>query len=236
MTGISVKYMQNKEPTRRGDTRERLIVAAERLFGEHGVHCVTLKQINEAAGQRNESALHYHFGSKTSLLEAIFEHRVKAIDERRVAYVEEMMRRGEEHDLRAIVTATFLPMAELLDTEEGVRFVRFLAQMLNDPEIDLPTIALRSEFAGIRQTASLLTAALGDLPPDIAVQRQRLLVEITVSSLAIWTRHHGAASDVTARALFLGNLFDSIVGFLTAPVSAETLNALKRATKKKDKK
>lgn len=236
MTDISVKYMQQKDTTRRGDTRERLILAAEKLFGEHGIHGVTLKQINEAAGQRNESALHYHFGSKASLLEAIFEHRVRVIDERRVAYLDEVMRKGEEHDLRAVVIATFLPMAELLDTEEGVRFVRFLAQALNDPEIDLPSLALRSEFAGIRHTASLLTASLGDLPPEIAIQRQRFLVEMIVSSLAIWTRHHGAASDVAARTLFLANLFDSIVGFLTAPVSAETLNALKRATKKKDRK
>lgn len=170
------------------------------------------------------------------MLEAILEHRVKAIDERRVAYLDELMRKSGEHDLRAVVSATFLPMAELLDSEEGVRFVRFLAQVLNEPEIDLPAIALRSDFAGIRQTASLLTAALGDLPPEIAIQRQRFLVEMTVSSLAIWTRHHGAATDTVARALFLANLFDSIVGFLTAPVSTETLAALKRATKKKDRK
>lgn len=236
MGDISMKNMQQKETTRRGDTRERLILAAEKLFGEHGIHGVTLKQINEAAGQRNESALHYHFGSKASLLEAILEHRVEAIDERRVVYLDELMRKGGEHDLRAVVSASFLPMAELLDTEEGVRFVRFLAQVLNDPEIDLPTIALRSAFAGIRQTASLLTAALGDLPPEIAIQRQRFLVEMTVSSFAIWTRHHEAAADTAARALFLANLFDSAVGFLTAPVSAETLTALKRATKKKDRK
>ncbi len=31
--------------------------AAERLFGERGLHAVTLKEINAAAGQRNESAL-----------------------------------------------------------------------------------------------------------------------------------------------------------------------------------
>ncbi len=228
--------MQQKETIRRGDTRERLILAAETLFGEHGIHGVTLKQINEAAGQRNESALHYHFGSKASLLEAILEHRVKEIDQRRVAYLDELVRNGGEHDLRAVVSATFLPMAELLDTEEGVRFVRFLAQVLNDPEIDLPTIALRSDFAGIRQTASLLTAALGDLPPEIAIQRQRFLVEMTVSSLAIWTRHHGASADTAVRTLFLANLFDSIVGFLTAPISTETLAALKRVMKKKDRK
>ncbi len=227
--------MQQKEPTttRRGETRTRLILAAEKLFGERGIHGVTLKEINEAAGQRNESALHYHFGSKTALLEAILVYRAKAIDERRVAYLSELLNEGREGDLRAVVSASFLPMVELLETEDGVRFVRFLAQMLNDPDIDLPGIALRSDLGGILQTNSLISAALGDLPPEIAIQRQRFLVEMAVSSLAIWTRHHDGTGEAAARALFVANLFDSIVGFLKAPVSAQTLDALKRVSKKK---
>ncbi|MBO6636066.1 helix-turn-helix domain-containing protein [Parvibaculum sp.] len=46
-----------EKPGKRGDTRARLMEAAERLFGEHGLHAVTLKEINAAAGQRNEPAL-----------------------------------------------------------------------------------------------------------------------------------------------------------------------------------
>ena len=52
-------------------TRERLIVAAERLFAEHGFDGVTLKQITAEAGQRNASALQYHFGSRVDLVRAI---------------------------------------------------------------------------------------------------------------------------------------------------------------------
>lgn len=225
--------MQKETTSRRGETRTRLILAAERLFGERGIHGVTLKEINEAAGQRNESALHYHFGSKTALLEAILIYRAKAIDERRVIYLDELMKRGGERDLRSVVSASFLPMVELLETEDGVRFVRFLAQMLNDPDVDLPSIALRSDLGGILRTNALITAALGDLPPEIAVQRQRFLIEMAVGSLAIWTRHHDGPGEAPARALFVANLFDSIVGFLTAPVSPETLDALKRVSKKK---
>ena len=45
-------------------TREELILAAERLFSEFGIDAVSLRQINAAAGQRNSSAAHYQFGSK----------------------------------------------------------------------------------------------------------------------------------------------------------------------------
>ena len=51
-------------------TREELILAAERLFSEFGIDAVSLRQINAAAGQRNSSAAHYHFGSKDALIAA----------------------------------------------------------------------------------------------------------------------------------------------------------------------
>ena len=142
--------------SRRGDTRARLMAAAERLFGERGLHGVTLKEINAAAGQRNESALHYHFGSKKRLVEAILDARVGAIDKRRAERIEALVAAGGAGDLPAILRATFEPLTSLLDTGEGVRFVRFAAQVLNDPDFDLPTVALRSGFEGISRANALI--------------------------------------------------------------------------------
>ena len=65
------------------DTRMRLILAAEQLFAENGIEGVSLRQVNVAAGQKNASATHYHFGSKDALIEAIFSHRMEAINARR---------------------------------------------------------------------------------------------------------------------------------------------------------
>lgn len=219
------------KPVRRGDTRCRLMQAAERLFGERGLHAVTLKEINAAAGQRNESALHYHFGSKTRLVQAIFADRAAAIDRVRVERVESLIGSGREHDLNAILRATFEPLTELLDTEEGIRFVRFAAQVLSDPDFDLPTVALRSGFEGINRANGLIIAALGDLPPEIAIQRQRLMIEMALTSLALWTRRADAVENHAARAFFVSSLFDAMAGAMRAPVSEETLAALKLATK-----
>ncbi|MDO9125715.1 MAG: helix-turn-helix domain-containing protein, partial [Parvibaculum sp.] len=217
--------------SRRGDTRARLMEAAERLFGERGLHAVTLKEINVAAGQRNESALHYHFGSKQRLVQAILDARVGAIDKRRAARIDALLEAGGADDLHAILRATFEPLTGLLDTEEGVRFVRFAAQVLNDPDFDLPTVALRSGFQGISRANALIISVLADLPPEIAVQRQRLMVEMALTSLAIWTRRGDATTNAAARAFFVASLFDALAGALTAPVSEQTLAALKEASK-----
>jgi AcrR family transcriptional regulator len=178
---------------KRGDTRARLMEAAERLFGERGLHAVTLKEINAAAGQRNESALHYHFGSKARLVDAILNTRVAAIDRVRVQRVEALVGSGREGDIAEILRATFEPLTGLLDTEEGVRFVRFAAQVLNDPD--------------------------------------RLLVEMVLTSLAIWTRRPDAMTNDAARSFFVSSLFDAMAGALTAPVSEETLAALRETLK-----
>lgn len=220
----------------RGDTRLRLITAAEKLFGERGIHAVTLKDINSAAGQRNESALHYHFGSKPALVEAILTLRTRDIDQKRMELVDALLASGQEKDLNAILKAMFLPMMELLGSEKGVRFIRFLAQVLNDPDFDLPDMALRGSLPGVIKANGLLVAALGDITPEIAIQRQRFIVEMGVSSLAIWSRHHDSVNEVAARELFISNLLDSIAGFLTAPVSEETLDLLKKSIRRKEKK
>ena len=49
-------------------TKTRLIRAAERLFAENGLGAVSVRDITRAAGAKNESALHYHFGSKEALI------------------------------------------------------------------------------------------------------------------------------------------------------------------------
>ena len=53
------------------DTRERLLDSAQHLFAREGIHQVPLKRIVQHAGQRNASALHYHYGDRDGLLHAI---------------------------------------------------------------------------------------------------------------------------------------------------------------------
>src|SRR5271169_2295413 len=62
---------------RAGSTREAILTAAERLFAEHGVYAVSNRQVSEAAGQGNNAAVGYHFGTKADLVRAIeTKHRI----------------------------------------------------------------------------------------------------------------------------------------------------------------
>ncbi len=66
------------------DTRTKLILVAERLFGKKGIDAVPLREIVVAAGQRNASALSYHIGGREELILAILGFRRAIVRGRRV--------------------------------------------------------------------------------------------------------------------------------------------------------
>jgi AcrR family transcriptional regulator len=64
----------------KADIRERLLLVAIKLFSEKGVEAVSMRAINTAAGTKNKSAVHYHFGNKSGILKAIFEWVGKQVE------------------------------------------------------------------------------------------------------------------------------------------------------------
>ncbi|MDQ4115373.1 MAG: TetR family transcriptional regulator, partial [Actinomycetota bacterium] len=66
------------------DTRTKIVLAAERLFAERGMAAVPLRDIVAAAGQRNASAIQYHFGPRPDLVTAVFQYRMGQVNERRL--------------------------------------------------------------------------------------------------------------------------------------------------------
>ena len=61
--------------TRSDATKRGLMGAAERLIADKGIENVTIRQIVSAAGQKNQSALQYHFQSMQGLIEALRNER-----------------------------------------------------------------------------------------------------------------------------------------------------------------
>ncbi|MBL7502698.1 TetR/AcrR family transcriptional regulator [Frankia sp. CNm7] len=59
-------------------TRKILLETAERLFAEHGIATVPLRDVAVAAGQRNNTAVQYYFGDRESLLREITSYRAEA--------------------------------------------------------------------------------------------------------------------------------------------------------------
>jgi AcrR family transcriptional regulator len=76
-----------------------LLDAAVLLFAERGLRGASLREINEAAGQRNTNALHYHFGDRDGLIRALTARHTAALGDRVRQLYEECTTEGTTEDL-----------------------------------------------------------------------------------------------------------------------------------------
>ena len=92
-------------------TKERLLREAERLFATRGVFRVKVGDIVEAAGQRNVSALSYHFGGRQDVLTAILLRHGTPLDEERGRLVAQLV---DDPSTRDLVGALLVPYGSKL--------------------------------------------------------------------------------------------------------------------------
>ncbi|MFN8024805.1 MAG: TetR family transcriptional regulator [Acidimicrobiia bacterium] len=204
--------------------REAMVLAAERLFGERGIEAVSLREVGAAAGQRNNSAAQYHFGSREGLVDAIFEYRMGAIDLRRRELLTELDASGRGHNRRALLEAVLLPLAAELGAADGVSwYARFLQQVAFEPGFDVFAGPLREVTGALTVVSERLLAQLTDVPAELRGQRVRLTFRYFVHSLADRERALGAGTATSATTpLLVSDLVDTGEALLTAPVSPDT--------------
>jgi len=218
------------QKTAGADTREALILAAERLIAEYGIDGVSLRQINTEAGQRNSSAAHYHFGSKDALIHSIYEHRLGNVNLRRQRMLDALRADGQESDVRRIIEAIVRPIVdEIEDSEGGSFYIRFLAQAMGSPRSNARDYWKTIMMDAAATAYAMLGAALPDVGTAIIGQRFGLMWELIIHSLADRERYREANPATEKDAgFFVANLIDTVAGAMCAPVSAETRAARPR--------
>lgn len=213
-------------------TQAVIISTAERLFAEHGIEGVSLSEINRVAGQRNKSALHYHFGSRDGLLKALLEkHRSRLDDERRDMLAE--LPPPSDMSLHDAVSVLVRPLAARLGDHEngGVHYLRIMAQLSSTPHHPLNTWLfsdLRPAFASI---APVLYRNIPRLPTLLRMRRSQLMNGTVFHGLLLqtYTLPDAFATPTEFEAqqeLYINDLIDCVCGLLSAELSAESEAAL----------
>ena len=195
-------------------TREQLLREAERLFATRGVYRATVREIVEAAGQRNVSALSYHFGAREDVLQAILARHGEPLDEQRGELLTDPIADMATRDL---VAALLIPLARHMATEDGRWYLRIVAQLTGrfpvwDIDSRLMTRHLRDVLTELERRAGGASAA---------IRRERVVNAIMLMMTAMAER--ARLADDPARPFqlddgtFVANLADVIVGALEAP-------------------
>ena len=167
---------------RGAQTRAELLRAGEHLFARHGVGGTRTKQIVKQAGQANDSAVQYHFGSRQGLLEAILAKHLTRMEghwQPRLPAVRASV------ELPAVVAALVAPLAEELLVADGRDFLRIIPSVAGWAGIrthDLPSPLRGTALA--EQLDLLEQRCLAVLPTDVALERIAVVISMLTAALA----------------------------------------------------
>lgn len=222
---------ERRASARGTETRERILDAAERLMAERGISGVSLNEINTAAGQRNTAALHYHFGGREQLVRAIMRRHgawLRSRHDELYAALE-----GREPGTRELVELIIVPVAEYLAAGPSARAaVRIWVSAIGRPEVAVEEIQGLVD-ATLTSAARVLIARMSaDMPRELAVARLVTAAQAALHVLADRAVQEDAPEnrrDALPLPLVAANLVDMTVAALTAPVSAQTRQAVAEA-------
>jgi TetR/AcrR family transcriptional regulator, regulator of cefoperazone and chloramphenicol sensitivity len=176
------------------DTRQKLLRAGERLFAQRGIYQVRLREINALAGQRNSSALHYHFGSRDGLVEAILSQHQTAMDAELKPALDELDARDRAPSVREIVALWVHALGGRLEQQSGRDFLRILPQVLHLVNPTVRRGAIPTASAQSARTLALLDARLAGLAEP--VRRERLVAYTLILTALFADRAALVESDV----------------------------------------
>lgn len=199
------------------DNRTRILRAAEELFACHGIDGVSLREINRAAGQRNASAVQYHFGDRAGLLGAVLARHRRDTDPRRHALLD-AYEASAAPSIRALAEALVVPLSEKLDDADGGReYLAIACEFYTRAQSPEDLGATRDPQGSMQRWHRVVEAML-------PVQERALLpsrfpaVRLTLAELARRARDRRRRDH----RLFVSHLTDLVAAVLITPPSDET--------------
>lgn len=196
----------------RPSTWEKLLDCAEDLFGRYGLEGVSLRTINTEAGL-SPAALHYHFGNKAMLVEALLKRRMPALMKRRSQLLDELSGREQLPSTRDALSTLLVPLVDMVAEggEHSRRYLRLIHRLHTDHDLDSQFVIDRWP-GSVTRLVPLLRAANPSLPKSIVEFRLSLVIELMLRSLA-----HGAPTTSEGFEAHVETLLDSLTGgFLAA--------------------
>ncbi|AEG50919.1 regulatory protein TetR [Sphingobium chlorophenolicum L-1] len=229
-TKRSILHTDKDSGVRSTDARDALLLAAERCLALHGLDGVSLNVIVKEAGQRNSSAVQYHFGDRKNLIREILKYRITAVNKNREDRYREVCNNPGGPGLIDLVEALVLPLSDvIISSSSPSYYVRFLEHLTNHSVY----FAVLEETGwpisrGFAKVTEHIRVKLAHLPEVIQSWRIRSLGENMIASLAnvetmIQLRQIGTIDGIVS------DLVDQLVVALEAIPSEKTLGLIRNS-------
>lgn len=183
-------------------TRDAIVDATERHVAKRGFRGVSIREVIREAGQRNNGAVAYHFGSWHDLLATVWATRTTGTEQQRHLHA---AAQHADDRLQALVLAYVRPFVTEVAERTPSYWAQFNEQWLagihadfvNSPE---PLIPGDPDYPAIEGTKAVqdlyadISAELLHLAPPLRTARVALAVRFVISALACWERDQVSGS------------------------------------------
>jgi AcrR family transcriptional regulator len=203
------------------DTKERILETAERLFSERGFDRTSLRNIT-AAARVNLAAVHYYFGSKEGLLEAIFARVVGPVNEERLHRLDALEAGEQPPAVEDLLEAFLEPPLRLHQENPHRHFIarQLLGRMYSGTSEQVKALMLAQFGEIVRRFVAAFRRALPELPLEELMWRLHFMVGAMAHTMAACDQlkafSGGVCQDPTA-----GQTLARLVPFIAAGLRIE---------------
>jgi AcrR family transcriptional regulator len=162
------------------DTRQKILDSAERLIALQGVAATSLRQVIADAGV-NLASVHYHFGSKQEMLDALVIRKAGPVNAERLALLTrfEAEAAPAPAPVEKVLEAFLAP--PFLEREKSPLFVQVMGRLY--AEGWMPAIVAKHFQPTVSRFFAALQAALPHVPPDEMAWRVHFMIGVMAHTM-----------------------------------------------------
>ena len=156
------------------ETKERILLAAQKLFAEKGFEAVSLRKITTEA-LANVAAVNYHFGSKEALIDEVIVQHTLPVMKERMRLLDEAEKKFQIGvvPVDVILDAFMRPFLTVMQESGESRelFCKFMGRCMSERGDKIPTEALRIAQRVVKRVITMLSDALPDVGTEVLTWR-----------------------------------------------------------------
>ena len=213
------------------ETKERILLAAQKLFAKRGFEAVSLRKITTEA-LANVAAVNYHFGSKEALVDEVIVQHMLPVMKERMRLLDEAERKFQIGvvPVEVIIDAFMRPFLTVMQESGESRklFCKFMGRCMSERGDKIPAQALRMAQRVMKRITAMLSDALPDVDVEVLTWRLHFCFGVMAHTLMhedmLQTVSKGESGDPDFETT-LQRMIDYCKGGLKAGSSALTPNS-----------